>query len=124
MDEGLLFSPVKSAHRLKEEQAAADSLVIVYEFKIEGMTCVACSGAIEKGLTFEFKDKGLIEEQGVSVVLLMHKMRVSLYKQKALLNKIDPVAIANEVEDLGFGAELIGTHEIEADAQSQASDIE
>jgi hypothetical protein len=32
--------------------------------------------------------------------------------------------IAEEVEDLGFGAELIGTHEIEPDNQSQASDIE
>ena len=79
------------------------------------MTCVACSGAIERGLTYEFKEKGLVEDQGVSVVLLMHKMRVSLYKQKALLNKIDSVAIVNEVEDLGFGAELIGTHEIEPD---------
>ncbi len=79
------------------------------------MTCVACSGAIEKGLTHEFKNKGLIEDQGVSVVLLMHKMRVSLYKEKALENKIDPEAIANEVEDLGFGAEIIGTHEIEPD---------
>jgi hypothetical protein len=82
------------------------------------MTCVACSGAIEKGLSYEFKDKGLVKEQGVSVVLLMHKMRVSLYKSKAMLNKIDPVAIANEVEDLGFGAKLIGTHEIEPDNQS------
>jgi hypothetical protein len=65
---------------LDKECSAADSLVVVYEFKIEGMTCVACSGAIEKGLTYEFKNKGLVEEQGVSVVLLMHKMRVSLYK--------------------------------------------
>ena len=41
------------------ELSTADSLVIVYEYKIEGMTCVACSGAIERGLTYEFKDKGL-----------------------------------------------------------------
>ena len=77
------------------------------------MTCVACSGAIERGLTAEFKEKGLIEENGVSVVLLMHKMRVSLYKNKAHQNKINPELIIGEVEDLGFGAELTGTHELE-----------
>ena len=61
----------------KKENSDADT-IIIYEFKIEGMTCVNCSSAIERGLTSEFKDKGLIQE-GVNVVLLMHKMRVSLY---------------------------------------------
>ena len=37
-----------------------NSQMIVYEFKIDGMTCVACSGAIERGLTIEFKGKGLV----------------------------------------------------------------
>ena len=63
--------------------------VIVYEFKIEGMTCVACSSAIENGLSSEFKDKGLVpkesseENTGVSVVLLMHKMRIAFHKELA-----------------------------------------
>ena len=46
-------------------------------------------------------------------MLLMHKMRVSLYKNKAHQNKINPDLIIGEVEDLGFGAELTGTHELE-----------
>lgn len=37
-----------------------DDVHVVFEFKIEGMTCVACSGAIERGLTAEFKNKGLV----------------------------------------------------------------
>lgn len=35
---------------------------IEYEFNIEGMTCVACSGAIERGMKLAFKDKGLLAE--------------------------------------------------------------
>jgi len=56
----------------------SDDTIIVYEFKIEGMTCVNCSSAIENGIKNAFKDKGLVE---VGVVLLMHKMRVQFYKQ-------------------------------------------
>jgi len=57
----------------------------VYEFKIEGMTCINCSTAIERGITSEFKDKGLVfdKEQNrymVNVVLLMHKMKIIFYK--------------------------------------------
>ena len=53
------------------------------------MTCVACSSAIENGLTHEFKNKGLVpkeesvENTGVSVVLLMHKMRIAFHKELA-----------------------------------------
>jgi hypothetical protein len=33
---------------------------VEYEFKIEGMTCVACSGAIERGMKLAFVEKGLL----------------------------------------------------------------
>jgi hypothetical protein len=63
----------------------------VYEFSIDGMTCVNCSTAIENGLTIEFKNKGLLVENedelnmkkdaairyGINVILLMHKMKIS-----------------------------------------------
>ena len=52
------------------------------------MTCVNCSSAIENGLTHVFKSKGLVpkekeENTGVSVVLLMHKMRIAFHKELA-----------------------------------------
>ena len=56
--------------------------IVVCEFKIEGMTCVNCSSAIEKGLKNAFENKGLAQDpskpdnSGVNVVLLMHKMRI------------------------------------------------
>ena len=62
-----------------DEDIVSDS-IIVYEYKIDGMTCVACSSAIENGLKHEFKEKGLLCDNGsyqVSVVLLMHKMKIS-----------------------------------------------
>ena len=34
-----------------ENDLEAQSVINRYEFMIEGMTCVACSSAIEKGLT-------------------------------------------------------------------------
>ena len=81
------------------------------------MTCVACSGAIERGMKNEFKDKGLIYEESkkefaVNVILLMHKMKIVFWKEKAKDCKITARKIADEVEDLGFGAELINQNEI------------
>ena len=90
---------------------------ITYEFKIEGMTCVNCSNAIEKGLVNAFKGKGLAKEAdgfAVSVVLLMHKMRVTFLKAEAHLHSVTPDAIAAEVEDLGFGAKLVAEHAIKS----------
>ena len=72
------------------------------------MTCVACSSAIERGLTSAFKDKGLAKD-GVSVILLVHKMKVTFEKQALDKNGITPEAIISEVEDLGFDAKLINT---------------
>jgi hypothetical protein len=43
----------------------------IYEFIIEGMTCVACSGSIENGIKIAFEGKGLIS---CAVILLTHKM--------------------------------------------------
>lgn len=90
---------------------------VTYEFKIEGMTCVNCSNAIEKGLITAFKGKGLAKEGdgfAVSVVLLMHKMRVTFLRAEAHLHSVTPDAIATEVEDLGFGAKLVAEHAIKS----------
>ena len=91
----------------------------MYELKIEGMTCVNCSSAIENGMINEFKNKGLVKteegekpEYNVSVILLMHKMKISFYKKMAEVNKIDGNRIADEIEDLGFGASVTNTYEL------------
>jgi hypothetical protein len=42
----------------------------------------------------------------------MHKMRISFYKEKLTHHKIIAESIIEEVEDLGFGANLINMFEI------------
>ena len=98
------------------QQAPRPSTRISYEFKIEGMTCVACSGAIERGMKNIFGSKGLLPKEGpdsgkfhIDVVLLLHKMCIVFDKAKAEENGVTAAAIIDEVEDLGFGAELINT---------------
>lgn len=98
--------------------------LIVFKFKVEGMTCVACSSAIEKGLTAAFKDKGLcqdpeVEASGVKVVLLMHQMRLTFFKDQVSEDLADK--ISSEVEDLGFGATLLEKFEMAALSESMSS---
>jgi copper chaperone CopZ len=81
------------------------------------MTCVACSSAIERGLTHALKDKGLVydtkkEKYDVNVALLMHKMTVTLQKDTAEKHKVNSQMIIEEVEDLGFEAGLLNIHEV------------
>jgi hypothetical protein len=102
-----------SLHDILEQEC-----IIVYEFKLEGMTCVNCSSAIENGMKIEFKDKGLVREgekddqYSVSVILLMHKMKISFNKKVARQHSVDENKIISGVEDLGFGAELLNTYEL------------
>ncbi len=59
--------------------------MIVYEFKISGMTCFACSSSIEKGMKNVFKYKRLYYETikldyDVNVILLMNKIKITFEK--------------------------------------------
>ena len=104
---------------------------VVFEFKIDGMTCVACSSAIEKGLTLEFKNKGLIydttkHKYEVNVALLMHKMRIIFDEESLNKHNIDSDAIVSEVEDLGFDASFLNKFQMvdeQAEACKQSSDV-
>ena len=102
-----------------------DGCIITYEFLIDGMTCVACSSAIENGLKSEFKDRGLVhnEKEGysISVILLVHKLKISFYKSAIIKFNIDKDKIISEVEDLGFGAELLNTYEFDANKSLNSS---
>ena len=53
----------------------------------------------------------------VNVVLLMHKMKIIFYKQLSITNKVTGQGVADEVEDLGFGAELINTFEVQQESE-------
>lgn len=46
---------------------------LIFSFKIDGMTCVACSRIIESAMQREYEDQGLIL---VQIALLTHKMRI------------------------------------------------
>lgn len=113
----------QSPTKIDSSKECQEDYKIEYEFKIEGMTCVACSGAIERGMKNEFSDKGLVfddktKTHAVSVILLMHKMKITFHKGKAEQSKVTPSKIADEVEDLGFGAELINTTELRKPAKN------
>lgn len=99
--------------------------MVTFEFLIEGMTCVACSSAIENGLKNEFKDKGVVgdEKDGyeINVILLVHKMKISFYKSAIKQYNIDAKQIASEVEELGFGAEHINTYEFDINQSLSSS---
>lgn len=92
-----------------DNEASLDSVFdvkLIFEFKIDGMTCVNCSQAIETAMKQEFTDAGLLD---VQIAVLTHKMRLTfdetLYKRK----KITTDLIIQEVEAIGFGAELLET---------------
>lgn len=77
------------------------------------MSCVNCSTAIENGMINEFKNKGLVyqdDKYQVSVVLLMHKMKITFDKETASAYEVNVQSVIEEVECLGFGAELINEH--------------
>lgn len=76
-------------------------------FIISGMTCVACSTAIENAIRQDFKDKGLVE---ANVILLTHKLKVVAYMNSRHL--ISSQAISDSVEAIGFKAELFETSEV------------
>ena len=55
------LSPIKS-----EQQD-----LVEFEFKVGGMTCVACSSSVERLMHNEFDSRGMVS---VTIVLLTHKM--------------------------------------------------
>ena len=85
---------------------------IEFEFKITGMTCVACSGSIERLMHNEFDSKGM---KSVAIVLLTHKMTAVFDANSFQTKKVTPEMICDEIDMIGFGAELNGMVEISAE---------
>ena len=61
-----------------DDQNSEDDDLIEMEFKVGGMTCVACSSSIERLMHNEFDQKGLVS---ASVVLLTHKLTTTFKAQ-------------------------------------------
>ena len=89
-------------------------------FKIGGMTCVACSGSIERLMHSSFDTKGMHE---VSIVLLMHKMVVTFDLQTYEKKEITPEEICEEVEMIGFDCELTHISEIQQETQKRKTEV-
>ena len=68
------------------------------------MTCVACSRTIENAMTGEYESKGLIS---VQIALLTHKMRIVFNYDLYTSNALTPEIIKDEVEMVGFSADLL-----------------
>jgi len=72
-------------------------------------------------MRIEFKDKGLIVENdskdkyAVSVILLMHKMKISFNSKIARQHSVDENKIISEVEELGFTAQLLNIYQLNFD---------
>ena len=96
--------------KLVSQEDVAD--FIEFEFKITGMTCVACSGSIERLMHNEFDSKGM---KSVAIVLLTHKMTTVFDASSFTTKKVTPEMICDEIDMIGFGAELNGMVEISAE---------
>lgn len=115
-DRGFGATVVESSELEKEKNVASGpaptrALQAITTVAIEGMTCGACTSAVESG----FKDvDGLL------------KFNISLLAERAVIThdptKLTAEQIVETIEDRGFGAEIISTQSEAADAtQSTAA---
>ena len=73
------------------------------------MTCVACSGSVERLMHNSFDKKEMVS---VSIVLLTHKM-IATFPQRVFTEKtVTPESICSAVFMIGFGCSLLGMTEI------------
>lgn len=110
---GATIVETKDLEREKKSGAAATSTKTnqaITTVGIEGMTCGACTSAVESG----FKD-----------VEGMMKFNISLLAERAVIthdpSKLPAEKIVEIIEDRGFGAEIISTQFEVADATAQTS---
>jgi len=81
---------------LLEVEAMSDQIAHTLRLKVDGMTCSACSGAVENSI------RNLKGVQSVSVALIQGAAEVTYFPQT-----VTPEQIAEEVEDTGFDAEVL-----------------
>jgi P-type Cu+ transporter len=107
-----LPSPVATRHNL-EDELDEDTGIATTTVGIEGMTCGACTSAVESG----FKDVAGVKEFSISLVT----ERAVIEHDTTLLS---PEKIAEIIEDRGFGATIVDTKKVakaRATSNSQSS---
>lgn len=101
---------VKEEGKTAPSRSATTTLQMITTVAIEGMTCGACTSAVESG----FKD-----------VEGMLKFNISLLAERAVIThdptKLSSEQIAEIIEDRGFGASIISTQSEAADKQQATS---
>lgn len=110
-DEVIRLVPVKLSDSTQPESDRIKSTddLVKFEFSITGMTCVNCSGTIEKLMHTEFDSKKMKECQ---IALLTHKMNLTFAASVFLSKEVTPEMICDEVEMIGFGCELLNMLEM------------
>ena len=99
---------VISSTPVKEDGEDTESMTRTV-FSIEGMTCASCSGAITKQL------QGLALVKDVNVDLLNNRGTI------VHTADITPEEIKENIEDIGYGAEIISTAPVNAPRQASAA---
>ena len=107
--EDISLPPIVVASQPDIEDPGVPEQLIEFTFKIDGMTCVACSSSIERLMHNQFDQK---EMQEVSIVLLTHKMIASFPQRVFNAKTVTPEIICNTVLMIGFGCELLSMTEI------------
>ncbi|KAF9883159.1 hypothetical protein FE257_004044 [Aspergillus nanangensis] len=95
-DATILLTDVSSAHPQPPQNE--ESQIVTTTLAVEGMTCGACSSAVEGGL------KDVAGVKSVSVSLLSERVVVDHHAPT-----ISPDEIAEIIEDCGFGAKVLET---------------
>ena len=72
------------------------------------MTCVACSGSIERLMHKQFDSKDLVS---ASIVLLTHKM-TAVFQRQAQGQIVDAEEVCQAVLAIGFGCKLLLVNEL------------
>ncbi|KAG6011866.1 hypothetical protein E4U54_007864 [Claviceps lovelessii] len=93
-----LPSPVVNRFVESNKRSSKGNELVTTTIAVEGMTCGACTSAVESGF------KGVAGVEGFSISLLSE--RAVIEHDPSILT---PEQIAEIIEDRGFGAELVGT---------------
>ena len=100
---------------LDQEEIKVDQMIqdqVIFEFSVTGMTCVACSGSIERLIHNEFDKKSLIS---VSIVLLTNKMFCTFDAHVFKDKEVTPEMVCEEVDGIGFECGLISITEMKGE---------